>query len=692
MKIKIALLLALAPALAYATTTRSFRVTSYADFDAGEAKGVLISSLGEITSGFATKRHDIPVAFVRSSLEAPGGAVYLGTGDQGELWVWEKGKLRKIAKLGEAVEITSLALAPDGTVYAGAAPGGKIWAVKGNSVREVCKLDADHVWALEWDGAKKTLYAGTGSAGKLFAIEVPSGKNRVVWESGQKHLRALVRGDDGGLWVGTGDEAVLFHVMPDGRARAVHDFGAEEVRAIVRQGATLYVAVNTFDKTSPAASSGSSKITLPSTGPGTTAAKPPAPSAIQRKGKGAVFRIDADGRFEQLHALADGYFTDLVVEKDGGVLAASGNQGKVFLLKPDRTVFTAFDFPERQVLTLAWAGGVRLLGTGDAGGVYEVEGGSPKDATYTSKVFDGEFQAKFGNLRWHGAGNVRFETRSGNTSKPDKSWTAWQKPARADKLGDGGLVHVGSPDARYVQFRVTLDGGAVLRDTQLYYLPQNQRARVTEIQAGEEPKPSTSTTSTLSSLSSSSSAGKTRSPVVKIKWKVENPDNDEMIYRLYFREESEVNWKPLGGTDREPLTKTEFDWNTESVPDGNYVVRVVASDERANPRELALEHSLTSQPFLVDNRKPEVVDLKVEYPYASGRARDSFSSITEMAFSIDGGEWQPMQPKDGLFDDLAEAFSVRLPAGLAAGTHTLAVRASDAADNVGASQLTFRVK
>ena len=50
-------------------------ITSYADFDAGEAKGVLISSLGEITTGYATKRHDIPVAFVRSSIEGPGGAV-----------------------------------------------------------------------------------------------------------------------------------------------------------------------------------------------------------------------------------------------------------------------------------------------------------------------------------------------------------------------------------------------------------------------------------------------------------------------------------------------------------------------------------------------------------------------------------------------------------------------------------------
>src|SRR5438105_958190 len=116
MKASCAFLALVLPASAFATTTRSFRVTSYAEFDAGEAKGVLISSLGEITTGFATRRFEIPVAFVRSSIETPSGITYLGTGDQGELWAFEKGKPHKIAKLGEAVEITALALGPDGTV------------------------------------------------------------------------------------------------------------------------------------------------------------------------------------------------------------------------------------------------------------------------------------------------------------------------------------------------------------------------------------------------------------------------------------------------------------------------------------------------------------------------------------------------------------------------------------------------
>ena len=63
-----------------------------------------------------------------------------------------------------------------------------------------------------------------------------------------------------------------------------------------------------------------------------------------------------------------------------------------------------------------------------------------------------------------------------------------------------------------------------------------------------------------------------------------------------------------------------------------------------------------------------------------------------LAYSIDGGDWQPFAPKDGIFDDPTEDFSVKLPSGLAAGGHSLAVRAVDGADNVGAIQLTFRIK
>ncbi len=256
-------------------------------------------------------------------------------------------------------------------------------------------------------------------------------------------------------------------------------------------------------------------------------------------------------------------------------------------------------------------------------------------------------------------------------------------PVKPEKLADGGVGRVASPPGRYLQVRASFGAPrTVLRDLTVYYQPQNQRPRITELTVGED--------AAARRPSAVARSSKPRSPVVKLRWRVDNPDDDDLIYRLYFREEGESNWKPIGGP--EPLTRTEYDWNTESIPDGNYVVKVVASDERSNPREEALEHSLTSTPFLVDNRKPELVDVKLAYPSVTGRAHDSFSPISELAYSVDGGDWQPFSPKDGIFDDPDEEFSVRLPSGLSPGTHSIAIRAVDGAENVGAAQYTFRVK
>jgi hypothetical protein len=70
---------------ALAGGTKSLRYTTYREFDDAETKGVLISSLGELSAGFNSRKIEMKVPFVRSSVTAPDGTIYLGTGDQGEL-------------------------------------------------------------------------------------------------------------------------------------------------------------------------------------------------------------------------------------------------------------------------------------------------------------------------------------------------------------------------------------------------------------------------------------------------------------------------------------------------------------------------------------------------------------------------------------------------------------------------------
>ncbi len=708
---RVLLLLALYPVVAAgwarAGTTRSWHLTSYKEFEEGEANGVRMSSQGQLVPGLSTTRRELESAVVYSALALPDGSVALGTGDDGEVWQLQHGAAHRVAKL-DATLVTSLVLGADGALWAATLPGGKIFAIDLAGERkspELVTLDAEHVWALAWVASRSTLYAATGPKGRLYAVEVRGGvarKPRLVWDSGEKQLMSLIVDEDGALIVGSSDQAVVYRVVDQGekaaaKVEALHDFEGDEIRAIARRGRTLYVAVNEFQKTTatppvPVGPRGT-KIALPTVAAATSAVGMP---ARDRKGKGAVFRLDSDGRVEQLHALGDGYFTALSVEKSdasGDVLwAASGGEGRVYRIAADRNVETAFDVAERQVLTLLPdANGHPLaFGTGDAAAWYEINTLKDKKANYTTKILDGQFTARWGRLRWSGRGDLAVETRSGNTAHADKTWSAWQQLASeerpsAQEAAHGDDAHSGqiaSPRARYLQARLGFaraSADAVVRDIGIYYVPQNQAPRVVEITVGEE----------------APHRHHAHSSVLKVRWRLDSSDDDELVYRLYYRELSEPNWRPMLAAGAEPLTHPEFDWATDSLPEGRYVVRVQASDERANPAPLALYSELTSSPALVDNRKPDVLELRVAAGdhgilIATGRARDSYSPLVELSWSLDGGDWQPLLPKDGVCDSLVEEVSFALPRDLLAGPHSLAVRAYDSADNIGAAQINFR--
>jgi len=693
--------LALAASPARATATKTFRQSSSKDFEEGEATGTSVLPTGEVAPGFKTSVVAAPAAFVWcSALSRDGGTAYFGSGDEGKIFaVPTKGgggneAARVVATL-DAPWVTALAVRADGSLLAGTTPGGRLYTVdpRSGAARELAKLPVEHVWALVHDDKTGMTYVGTGAPGKIFAVDA-QGRARALWDAHDEHVVSLARGDDHHLLAGTSDQAILHRVSLDGHGEALQDFEAEEVRAIARVGDAVVVAVNDFEKTSPPLTFGppaakGTKIVLSSSGPPASAGSLPRPG--QRKSKAALYRLERDGRIEQIFSIADGYFTSLAVdEARGDVYAASGTEGRVYRVQADRTASLAIDLPERQALTLLRApgdgafGATFLVGTGDAGAVYRARPAGAGEATYLSRVLDAEARAAWGLLRWHGTKGAALETRSGITAKPDGTWSTFQHLQGAHAGEGGGAGQVASPAARYVQYRATLEGAdARLGDVTLAYLPQNQRARVTELTASD----GTAAWGTTPTPGVASPHG--HSTVIKLRWKVENLDNDELDYRLSFRQENEAVWRPLGPTDA--LTKPELDWNTEGLPDGTYVIRVVTSDEHAQPRERALESTFLSAPVLVDNRKPEVAGLAAKGAFVSGRAHDEASPITQIEAAVDGGDWHEVAPADGICDDLVEAFTVKLPT-LAPGPHDVTVRAWDSADNVGAASITVRSK
>jgi hypothetical protein len=133
-------------------------------------------------------------------------------------------------------------------------------------------------------------------------------------------------------------------------------------------------------------------------------------------------------------------------------------------------------------------------------------------------------------------------------------------------------------------------------------------------------------------------------------------------------------------------------WDTSSVPNGTYVVKVVASDSKANPVETALAGDMESSSFEIDNVSPTVTIGAIRREgtrfVIAAEVKDSDSVVSRVEYSLDAQRWQPAFPRDGILDGRQESFEIRLDAD--ASGRTLVLRAADALGNVGSGQAVVR--
>jgi len=667
------LLVACHAAAAHASPTRSFVVDGVSALSEGKLDGTSVTSDGSIVSGGQTRRTELPgVLTAKSLLVLPDGSALVGTGNDGKIYAYRDGAARVFAETKQLM-VASLARDANGTVYAGTLPSGKIFAIsKAGQVREfAAPPDAEHIWALAFDERQKTLYAATGPHGKLFAIDA-KGKAELYYDSEDAHIMALARADDGSLYIGTSDRALVLRLRGVGRAEVLYDFDGSEITALALSGSQLAVVANQFAKAP-------TPIKPPMPDPHGAPGQPPsAPPALDRPqaGKGLLYRIAATGQVERLFSADEGHLTSVMWLDADTLYVGTGKEGHLHRVRvSDHDHSLLADVDERQILALARAGNKTLFVTGDSAAIYELEAAARERREWTSKVLDAGARARFGRVQARGRGPFTLRTRSGNTDKADNTWSGWSA------LGADQSVQ--SPSARFLQLQVQLaEPSSVVYGLEAFYLPDNQPALVTEVNV-EPPRPRTERPGGRPAPISSA---------YKLRWKVDNPDNDSLRYRLFFAGEGAQTYVRML-REGAVLTDSEFTWETESVPDGYYRVRVEVSDELDNPEPLALKTDRDSEPFLVDNRAPELPELQVDSARRElvGKAVDALGPISKLEYNVDGLEWRLLRVAGDLLDSREERFALPL-SQLPKGTHVVAVRASDARGNVATRSITLNVQ
>jgi hypothetical protein len=666
------------PGTVHASPTRSFVLDSASTLSEGKLDGTTVESDGSINAGTQTRRTDLPgVQSAKSLLVLADGSAYVGTGNDGKIYQYRAGALKLFAETKQ-VMVSALAIDARGTLYAGTLPSGKIFAISAaGQLRQLAAPEgAEHVWALAYDEAQKILFAATGPQGKLFAID-DKGKADVYYDSEDAHIMALARAGDGSLVIGTSDRALLVRLRGAGRAEVIYDFEGNEVTALALRGTQIAVVANLFPKAitpakpaTPAAANGDSHLA----GNAPAQSPPPAPDRPSA-GKGQLYRVNAEGQVEKLFTADEGHLSTVEWADDDVIYVGTGKEGHIHRVRAsshDHALFV--DVDERQILAQQLTGAHPIFTTGDGAAVYELGGAAGNQRDWTSKVLDAGGRARFGQLVPRAQGAIALRTRSGNTDKPDSSWSDWSAPLTA-----AGPIR--SPAARFLQVKLSLsEASSVVYALEAFYLADNQAPLVSEVSV-EPPRPNTKADKPRGNAAVSSN--------YKLRWKVDNPDNDSLRYRLYVAHEGTTRYRALL-RESDPLTGTEYTWDTDAVQDGYYRLRVEASDELDNPDPLSRKARAESEPFLVDNRPPEIPELRLQGVRVIGSARDEQGPISRLEYNVDGQEWHLLRAEDDLLDSREERFSLPM-LQLPKGEHVLAVRAYDARGNSTARELTLAV-
>jgi hypothetical protein len=166
-----------------------------------------------------------------------------------------------------------------------------------------------------------------------------------------------------------------------------------------------------------------------------------------------------------------------------------------------------------------------------------------------------------------------------------------------------------------------------------------------------------------------------------VTWEAHDDNGDTLIYSIFIKGEGESDWKLL----KDRLEDAFYSWDTTNFPDGQYAVRVVASDSPSNPIDLALQTERVSERFYIDNTAPVISGLTGTLE-SGGRVRvrfhaaDSATLLGKAEYSVDGGQLNPVFPVDSVFDSEAKDFDFVI-AELSPGEHTIAVKVADRSNN-----------
>jgi outer membrane protein assembly factor BamB len=743
----------------FAEHTRRWRQSTYEDFLKGTAHGVAVRSDGRLElAPKVTLLADADASYLWSVRLDPKGTLYAAGGSPAKVFRFDSNG--KPAVFFDSTDLSAQAIAFDskGALYVGTSPDGKVYRVSASGEKSVFfDPKTKYIWDLAFspDG---TLYVATGDKGQVFAV-APDGKGELFYSSDEAHIRVLAFDAKGNLIAGTEPSGRILRISRSSSKTSVKD--SKDSAAPKTEGFVLY-ETSRREVTSLAVSAdgtiyvsvigekprvGQAPSAVISTAQGTTTINPggavssgqappqqqpfvPFPPLLSS----TIYRISPEGAPEELWTSREDVVYALGLASDGRLLAGTGNAGALLAVDGHGVFAHLAKSGSAQITGIARnSSGKVFLCTANPGKIFSVGPEYEAEGTFESRSFDAQLFSQWGRLEWwnpppaasakssanSNEPRLEFFVRSGNTEDPGREWSPWHGPYTKS----GSAMEVAS--ARFVQWKAVIhDGrpGGGFDWVSLAYLPRNvapiidgialqdpgvraqsivgmSSGQPTTVMLRMPPAPNISgmviTQSSAPPRFEQPPQGTLQKGYQSVVWTAHDENDDEMRYAVYFRGEHEHEWKLL----KENLEQKFYSWDTATLPDGAYYLKIVATDAPSNPPALALKTERESERFEVDNTAPvvKIMGTISDSPMPNGKvtivqftAQDAGSSIERAQYSVDGGDWILVAPTSRISDAPEERYEISL-SGLGSGEHAISVRAYDRFENVGSAKTIITV-
>jgi hypothetical protein len=729
---------------ALAVETTFWQVGSFDEFLQGTLTGVSLSQEGTLT--LAPKVQDVfspEEALALSLARDSHGNLYVGTGHQGKVFRVSPDQKSTLLLTAKEPDIFALAVGPHGDIYAGSSPEGKVYKIAADGKSSVFyDPGAKYIWALQFDSLGR-LYVATGDKGQIYRVD-STGKGQMFFDSKETHIMCLSFDSHGNLLAGSVPNGLIYRISPEGKAFVIYQAALPEVHdlAVDSQGRIFAATLGgTGGRGSPGQFlappqnlpfGGVTTVTVTaSTEPESTSTPkgqgPPPESKTPSfnrstpqstsvfpfpvgSGHGALIEILPDSSVETIWSSGNESIFGLAVRNDH-VLFSTDNNGRIFDLdaEPDSEKLTILTETHESLATRLLLGGSDLYAaTSNVAKLFRIGVSPSHEGTFESQVKDTKFVSRWGVLAFRGdvpAGcELQFYSRSGNSERPDNTWSDWAGPY-TDPNGEP----LKNPPARYLQWKAVLrsskTSSPTLDEVTVSYLNENLPPQIHSLNvstssertsaAGVPANLSVSGGLTVSASSSSGFASPGQStpsgkaPIV-LTWQADDPNGDQLIYSVYLKAADEQEWHLV----KDKIHQQTYTVDPSALADGQYIARLVASDEESNPPNLARKAELLSAPFWVDNTPPDVEVVRHNVTGSTAEvqfsAEDSTSPLRSAETSLDGNDWRDVFSDDGIVDSRKETFTIKLT-NLGPGEHVLTLRASDTSGNIGVGKAVIRV-